>query len=115
MILCLHLLNFSVDTSSLLHRFSELQPSFNYQESFAEIFVEKVLGADDFFTEYNDSSEEDNAINKTIKLNLFYHTYVVSALGHALQLLKEINSSESKNLKSLTLQRDTPPPKLVFS
>ena len=65
--MALFLLNISVDTADLYPEHISEDLSFNDQESFVEILLEKVLGYEDAIKEYDDIDTKDHHPKKRIK------------------------------------------------
>lgn len=68
----LYLFNCSVDSPDAHSHPTAQDLSYNDQESIVEIFVEKILGFENAFTEYDDNGTNDGIVHKsTIALDLF--------------------------------------------
>ena len=85
----------------------------NDQESIVEIVVEKILGFENAFQEYDDHDMEDQNTNNHVKIDL------VVPFFNNLNTTDLVVGTEKKQLfdfdtllKSEFLQIDTPPPKI---
>ena len=106
-----YFLNISVDTAEPISVSEDL--SFNDQESIVEIVVEKILGFENAFQEYDDHDMEDQNTNNHVKIDL------VVPFFNNLNTTDLVVGTEKKQLfdfdtllKSEFLQIDTPPPKI---
>lgn len=70
----IYLLNFSVDTEDSHPNCVSENLSFNDQESIVEIFIEKVLGFENYIEEYDDNDSEDYHAKSITKINFITHT-----------------------------------------
>lgn len=90
----LYILNFSIDTSEAFSNNSSEYLNYNEQESILELFVEKLLGFEDAFSEDIDfESEQDSKLKKTSTTHLFL----------TIQLDFKSKFSENSNLASLEI------------
>lgn len=106
-----YFLNISVDTAEPFSISEDL--SFNDQESIVEIVVEKILGFENAFEEYDDHDMENQNTNNHVKIDLvvpFFNNLNTTDLvvGTEKKQLFDFDSL----LKSGFLQIDTPPPKI---
>lgn len=109
----LYLLNFSIDTNELIPKYASEDVYFNDQETIIELVVEKVLGFEHAFDEYDDFEKEDHTMKKSVKIDFII-----------------LEKKDSKNIKSFFKKKslffahqtselekgiyllDTPPPKI---
>jgi hypothetical protein len=107
----LYLLNISVDPADL---HSDLVPedlSLNEQESIVEIFVEKILGFEDAFAEYDNHENEDHNKKNNFKIDLLVlYTLERSSLAAIAEIRKHTYHRYSDLIIKGHHQPDTPPP-----
>jgi hypothetical protein len=65
----LFLLNLSIDTENINTKFRNEGIFFNDQETIIELVVEKILGFENAFEEYDDYEKEDHTFKKGIKID----------------------------------------------
>lgn len=110
-LLGLFLLNISVDSTDLVPKHVSEDLSINDQESIVEIIIEKILGLENFVSEYDDvDSDERDSQNNHISLKVFF----VDENQPASSMNIVDNKIISGNSKSLTpgfYRLLTPPPK----
>jgi hypothetical protein len=69
----IYLLNISADTADPDPEYIPEDLSVNDQESIVEIFVEKILGFENFIEEYDDHDTEDHNNKTNVKIDLVVH------------------------------------------
>ncbi|MCM5664392.1 hypothetical protein [Galbibacter mesophilus] len=79
--MAIYLLNISVDAADPHPDYIPEDLSFNDQESIAEIIIEKVLGFENAFEEYDDHDPEDHNKSNNVKINLLMHQVQSSDSG----------------------------------
>jgi hypothetical protein len=109
----LYLLNISVDTADPNPDYIPEDLSFNDQESIIEIVVEKVLGYEDAFKEYDDNDSEDHNRKTNLKIELIVQDIVDSSIKQLLietskKTFTDYNTFLTKGFQKL----DIPPPKV---
>lgn len=111
----LYLLNISVDAADPNPEYIPEDLSYNDQESIVEIVVEKVLGYEDAFKEYDDNDSEDHNHNRktNLKIELIVQDIVDSSIKQLLietskQTFTDYNTFLTKGFQKL----DIPPPKV---
>lgn len=109
----LYLLNTSVDMADPYPEYISEDLSFNDQESIIEIVVEKILGYEDAFKEYDDNDTEDHNKNPNIKVNLISHHVADFTVRES---LIERETKKFSNYKSRLYngfqKLESPPPKI---
>ena len=107
----IYFLNISVDISEPASIPEDL--SFNDQESIVEIVVEKILGFENAFEEYDDHDTEDHNTNSQVQIDL-----VVPFLNNPQTTYLMVGTKKKQLLDFDPLLRsgfpkiDTPPPKV---
>ncbi len=71
--MAIYLLNISVDTADRNPAHLPEDLTYNDQESIVEIVVEKILGFEQAFEEYDDPDNENQESNSTVKIELIQH------------------------------------------
>lgn len=111
----LYILNFSIDTSEAFSNNSSEYLNYNEQESIVEVFVEKIFGFEDAFSENVDfESEQDSKLKKTNTINLFLtiHLDFESQFSENISLF---NSEISmNNISKPYFEVFAPPPELFM-
>lgn len=74
-IMAFYLLNISVDTRDFQNNAIPEDLSFNDQESIVELLVERVLGYEDAFIEYDDLDPEESQCQITLKIEALLKPY----------------------------------------
>lgn len=109
----IYLLNISVDTSDPTPNHVPENLSFNDQESILEILIEKVLGFEDAFKEYDDNDAEDYNSNTLLKVTFIAQKNNEKVLKNIFfQILKPSFSDKNSFINFGFHQIDTPPPKV---
>lgn len=110
--MCLHLLNVSVDAVDPNPEFISEDLSINDQESIVEIIVEKVLGFEDAFVEYDDRDSEDQNKKKSVDSDWLTQTNFSQKTSNWI-CLKSIDRFPhfEANLAIGFMEIDSPPPK----
>lgn len=109
--MALHLLNISVDTADPNPEYIAEDLSLNDQESFVEMFIEKVLGFENAIAEYDDpdTQDHDNKQSNKIELVLLYSCRSDSS-NLFLKAGKQKYPLYTARLTHRYLQLDPPPP-----
>lgn len=108
--LALLLLNISVDAPISNNITYRENLNFNKQESLVEIIVEKFLGEEDAFEEFEDF--ENNSINKK-DFKLDFQAYISSTNYFGIEVQKEqVFTNYSFSLKSIFPEVTSPPPQV---
>lgn len=109
----IYLLNISVDTADPNPHHLPEDLSFNDQESIVEVVVEKILGFEDAFREYDDQDSEDHNKKSNVKLDLVNRILADCVIAH---LPDEVKIEKFPRFHECLLkgfhQLDTPPPKV---
>ncbi|MEM1134671.1 MAG: hypothetical protein AAGI07_02445 [Bacteroidota bacterium] len=110
-----YLLNISVDTVDLNPKHIPEDLSINDQESFVELFVEKILGFEHAIAEYqdNDTEEHNNKKNSQIKI-VFLYSHLLDNPHFFLQKEKQEYPLYNALLTQGYNQINLPPPKTRF-
>ncbi|WP_421807341.1 hypothetical protein [Flagellimonas sp.] len=109
----LYLLNICVDTADPNPKHIPEDLSFNDQESIVEIIIEKVLGFEDAFAEYDDPDSEEHNKKKNVKIDLLvYSPQGNEGLKHSLNLKKKLYLDHGSRLTMGFYDIDSPPPKV---
>lgn len=109
----IYLLNISVDTSDPTPNYVPENLSYNDQESILEILIEKVLGFEDAFKEYDDNDAEDYNSKTLLKVTFIVQKHNEKVLKNTiLRLLKPSFSDKTSFINFGFYQIDTPPPKV---
>ncbi|MCF1196034.1 MULTISPECIES: hypothetical protein [Mangrovimonas] len=111
--MALYLLNISVDPSDIQPHWIPEDLSFNDQESIVEIVIEKVLGFENAFEEYDDNDTEEHSNGKQVKINLL----IPYAHSNHLENVQFIDQNQHFGFRNAFLplgyfEIDTPPPKV---
>lgn len=109
----LFLLNISVDSADPNPEHIPEDLCFNDQESIVEIVVEKVLGFEDAFKEYDDHDTKDHNKKKNVKIDLSFHEIVVNKMdkNQFFERIAIFSDYEARITKGFNLI-DCPPPKV---
>lgn len=111
--MALYLLNISVDTADPHPEYIPEDLSINDQESIIEIIVEKILGYENAFIEYDDHDTEDHNKKSNVKTELIAQYTIDSRLKQSLlETTKQKFSDYNPNLTNGFQKLDTPPPKI---
>ncbi|MEW2921113.1 hypothetical protein AB1A65_06565 [Muricauda sp. ANG21] len=109
----LYLLNISVDSADPYPEHIPEDLSINDQESIVEILVEKVLGFENAFEEYDDNDTEDHNKKKNVKIDLLVHeTKTKEHIRGQLVEKKKLFSAHEARLTNGFKKIDSPPPKV---
>ncbi|MFD2100792.1 hypothetical protein [Flagellimonas iocasae] len=109
----LFLLNISVDSVDPNPDYIPEDLSFNDQESIIEIVVEKILGFENAFEEYDDPDSEDHNKKNNVKVNLLVLFYTNYKAPHLLALQNSRHFPDhGACLTSGFGEIDSPPPKI---
>lgn len=110
-ILALHFLNVSIDTPDRNPEYISENLSINDQESIIELIVEKVIGIENAFAEYDDTDHEEHTKKSNVKLEWVSSNF----LDFSIQVIEVIESpllaSYHLPLLSGYSKRISPPPK----
>lgn len=111
--MAMYLLNLSIDTDDLHTEFMTEDVYFNDQETIIELVVEKILGFEDAFNEYEDQESEDFSFKKNVKIDFIFYEKIDSKNNNSFfkkrkLLFADQTASVEKGKNSL----DTPPPKI---
>ncbi len=111
----LFLLNISVDSADPEPEHIPEDLSINDQESILEILVEKILGYENAFEEYDDNDTEEHNKKTNVKIDLTNHCkseIVVNenSIITTLQNFPDLNNFLANGFQKL----DIPPPKFLF-
>jgi hypothetical protein len=108
----LYLLNISVDSPDPNPEYIPEDLSINDQESIIEVVVEKILGFEDAFEEYDDHDSEDHNKKKLVEIDVFAQQIIVSITKESIiETIKEQFTDYNPYLTSGFQKLDTPPPK----
>lgn len=109
----LYILNISVDPADPNPDHIPEDLSFNDQESIVEIIVEKIMGFENAFEEYDDHDSEDHNKKNNVKIDLTLQNTIGS---NNCQLAIEEKRQRYFNFETCLTkgfyQLDTPPPKI---
>jgi len=109
----LYILNMSVDPADPNSDHTPEDLSFNAQESIVEIIVEKVLGYENAFEEYDDHDREDHNKKNNVKIDLTIQSITGSNNS---QFAFDVRRQKYVNFDALLTngfyQLHTPPPKI---
>lgn len=109
----LFLLNISVDSVDPYPDYIPEDLSFNDQESIIEIVVEKILGFENAFEEYDDPDGEDHNKKNNVKVNLLVHFYANYKSPHLLTLQNSRHFPDYGTVLTSGFEEiDSPPPKI---
>lgn len=109
----LYLLNISVDSPDPNPEHIPEDLSINDQESIIEVVVEKILGFEDAFEEYDDHDSEDHHKKKPIEVVIFAQKIIYLATKESIiETIKEEFTDYNPYLTSGFQKLDTPPPKI---
>lgn len=110
-VFALFLLNVSIDSPDTYHQTVHEDLAFNDQETIIELVVEKILGYEDAFPEYDDTDSENEEKKAGFKIE------VISASDLALfSFVEAVNDSKEfpllkENLLTGYAQFEGPPPR----
>lgn len=109
----LYMLNISVDTADPNPEHIPEDLSFNDQESIVEILIEKVLGFEDAFKEYDDHDTEEHNRKKNVKIDLLVHVIKANNIvqNQFFERKKTFPDYEARLTKGFN-EIDSPPPKV---
>lgn len=109
----LFMLNISVDIADSKPEYIPEDLSINDQESIVEIFVEKVLGYEDAFKEYDDNDTEDHTKKTNLKIDLTTNHIKEEPLNHQITVKTSKRFPEYNAFLINGFQKlDIPPPKV---
>lgn len=109
----LYLLNISVDAADAKPAHIPEDLSFNDQESIVEILIEKILGYEDAFKEYDDHDPKDHNGKTKVQIDLIPQPIVNSFLnGTFIETTKRKFPLYTTSLTTGHQQLYTPPPKI---
>lgn len=111
----MYLLNISVDTEDPSSDYFSEDLSFNDQESIVEILIEKVLGFENAFKEYDDQDSHSPQSKRNVITDWIVATY--DALLETSYHFSETKISQvdyAASLRNACQEVDSPPPKLWF-
>lgn len=112
-LLGLYLLNISVDTKDLYPEHISEDLSINDQESLIELVIEKVLGFENAFKEYDDNDSQEHNKNSSHQLKQVFYQYRHWDSMHLIfEGPKKTFRQFRAFLSSGFLKLDTPPPKI---
>lgn len=110
--MALYLFNISVDPTDIQPGYMPEDLSFNDQESIIEFVVEKVLGYEHAFEEFDDPDTEEHNSAKQVKLELSIPCKDIEQLETFQFVVRRQNFSHDQESLSLGFfEIDTPPPK----
>ena len=110
------LLNISVDVADPKPEYIPEDLTINDQESLVEIFIEKVLGYDDFFKEYDDNDTEKQNKKANLKIEFIAQRVVDSPIKQTTIKTTKANFPDyDAYLTNGFLNLDIPPPKVWFA
>lgn len=108
----LYFLNISVDTADPYPAHIPEDLSVNDQESIIEIIIEKILGFENAFKEYDDHDTEDHANKTNAKTDLIAQSMAGPGICHLFSENKKQKFPPYKaHLTNGFQQLDVPPPK----
>ncbi|GAB3656315.1 hypothetical protein GCM10028791_28070 [Echinicola sediminis] len=108
-----YLLNISVDTADPDPQHLPEDLSINDQESIVELVVEKFLGFENAFKEYDDPDTEKHDKKKNVKIDLLVHFSLKSAIIRPhLIIEKQAFPDHKSDLPEGFDPIDSPPPKI---
>ncbi len=109
----LYLLNISVDPADPNPDHIPEDLSFNDQESIVEIIVEKILGFENAFKEYDDQDSEDHNKKNNIKIDLTVQSTTGSNNNQfAFESKRQRHFNLDARLTNGFYQHHTPPPEI---
>lgn len=109
----LYLLNISVDPADPNPDHIPEDLSFNDQESIVEIIVEKIMGFEHAFEEYDDHDSEDHNKKNNVKIDLTVQsTTGTNNCQLAIEEKRQRYSNFDARLTNGFYQLHTPPPKI---
>lgn len=112
--MALYLFNLSADAPDVYSESVPVEITYNEQESFVEIVVEKVLGFEDVIAEYNDNDEtQESVLKKNASLSLFVVNESRVNSNKQLTNYSKIRYSQYQYLlSSLCIEIQSPPPEV---
>lgn len=112
--LALYIFNLSADAPDFYFESIPEDLTYNEQESFVEILVEKVLGFEDAIAEYDDNDDtQESALKKNFSLEFFVISeYSNSRLEQLTNCREEGNSQYHHLFLSSFLEIQSPPPEV---
>lgn len=111
--MALYLLNISVDMADPNPKHIPEDVLFNDQESIVEIIVEKVLGYENAFKEYDDHDSEDHNKKNNVKIDFLVHQATTNQDSKNQFAEKKKSYLDYKaQLKNGFKEIDSPPPKV---
>ncbi|MFZ1703251.1 MAG: hypothetical protein WAT79_02830 [Saprospiraceae bacterium] len=109
----LFLLNISVDSADPNPEHIPEDLLINDQESIVEIVVEKFLGYEYAFKEYDDNDTEDHNKKTNVKIDLTTHYIKEEPLNHQIIVTASRNFPDNNAFLTKGFQKlDIPPPKV---
>ena len=109
----LYFINISVDLQDQYPNNIKENLSYNDQESFVELFSEKLLGFEDAFVEYDDHDNEESSNKKNSKLTWVIKTIDFFQFSTINQLLKSDLLIDHQGIYcSNDLETISPPPEV---
>ncbi|WP_051664203.1 hypothetical protein [Dyadobacter crusticola] len=108
--LALHILNLSVDSPDGQPYFVAEDLSINDQESFVELVVEKILGFDDAFAEFDDPDSSNINVKLILSFPLLAQAFLFTPFIHYFQLVAGHHVT-SRSWQIPALSNLGPPPK----
>lgn len=112
--MALYIFNLSADAPDFYFESIPEDLTYNEQESFVEILVEKVLGFEDAIAEYDDNDDtQESALKKNVSLDFFVISeYSNSRLEQLTNCREEGNSQYHHLFSSSFLEIQSPPPEV---
>lgn len=109
--LAVYIFNISVDIPDRKGESFSENLSFNDQESFVEFFIEKILGYEDAFAEYDDVDNEEESSFSNGFHNVFYNELNIS-VNHSKVLSRQDKSYHYLFISTSSpyLEVSSPPP-----
>ncbi len=109
----LYLLNLSIDTDDIHPKMVADNVFFNDQETIVEFVVEKILGYEDAFDEYDDFENEDHTMKKSVKIDfIIQNKNNYSNKKSFFEKRNLLVSNQSFALLKGNYLVDTPPPQI---